>query len=413
MHAVRCPEGCIATLQVVIRNFLAAVLILVPAVALAFSDTFVVLPFLNQSKATNLDWIGESISETILDTMAGEGMVALGREERQEAFRRLGIRQFTPLTRASIIKIAEALDAGQVIYGEFDLTPVSGSSQPSRGSLRITAHILDLSHLRQGPEYAEIGALEDLAALQSRLSWQTLQFLIPGTAPAESEFLEKRVAVRVDAIENYIRGLMASNADQRVRLLQQAARLDLRFSAPAFHLGVIYFQRKEYKTAAEWLQKVRAADARFHEASFLLGLCRYYSGDYPGAQTAFETVASNVPLNEVFNNLGAAQSRRGMPAALESFQKALEGDGTDPAYHFNVGYALWRKGDFDAAAMRFRAVLERNPEDAEAANLLARCEKRTSARRGEPHTDGLERVKTNYEESAYRQLKAALPPDKP
>ena len=34
-------------------------------------------------------------------------------------------------------------------------------------------------------------------------------------------------------------------------------------------------------------------------------------------------------------------------------------------------------------------------------------------RPGDSQTEGLERLKTNYEESAYWQLKAVLQPDKP
>ena len=35
----------------------------------------------------------------------------------------------------------------------------------------------------------------------------------PNSAPSESVFLAKRPAIRVDAIENYVRGLLASTTD--------------------------------------------------------------------------------------------------------------------------------------------------------------------------------------------------------
>ena len=120
-----------------------------------------------------------------------------------------------------------------------------------------------------------------------------------------------------------------------------------------------------------------------------------------------------VPLSEVYNDLGAAQSRAGVPAALDSFRKALEGDPSDPTYQFNVAYELWKTGNFDAAAESFRAILARNPGDETASRLLSRCESRTGPRPADPRTEGLERLKSNYEESAYWQLKAVLQPDKP
>jgi len=112
-----------------------------------------------------------------------------------------------------------------------------------------------------------------------------------------------------------------------------------------------------------------------------------------------------VPLNEVYNDLGAAQTRSNLTAAIESFRKALEGDSADPDYHFNLGYALWKAGRYPAAADSFRAVLERNPNDEEAATLLSHAERREPPR---PGSEGHERLKTNYEETAYRQLKAEL-----
>ena len=119
-----------------------------------------------------------------------------------------------------------------------------------------------------------------------------------------------------------------------------------------------------------------------------------------------------MPLNEVLNNLGAAQSRRNLPEALDSFAKALEGDSSDPVYHFNAGYALWKQGKFEAAAERFRAALDREPSDGEATLMLGRCLKKTPFRPADSR-ENFERLKTNYEESAWWQLKAVLEPGKP
>jgi hypothetical protein len=66
---------------------------------------------------------------------------------------------------------------------------------------------------------------------------------------------------------------------------------------------------------------------------------------------------------------------------------------------------LWKAGQYPAAADSFRAALERNPNDDEAAALLGHAERRESPR---PGSEGHERLKTNYEETAFRQLKAEL-----
>ena len=268
--------------------------------------------------------------------------------------------------------------------------------------------MMDLERYRQGPEYAEIGALDDLALLETRLGWQSLQFLTPKTAPSEQEFLQARPPVRVDAVEKYVRGLLATSAEQKHRFFTQAASLDERYSQPSFQLGKIYWQKKDYRVSANWLARVQRSDSHYLEAQFYLGLCKFYSGDFQGASLSFRTVAVSVPLNEVWNNLGAAQARLGIGEAVESYRKALEGDDTDPDYHFNLGYALWKAGRFDNAAESFRAAVERNPGDGEATTFLGRALMKDGPRPAEGKSGGRERLKTNYEETAYRQLKAEL-----
>jgi len=377
--------------------------LLVLAVCLAArAETVLVIPFFNQSGSANLDWIGESIAESTREGLASEGLLVLDREDRLEGYRRLGLRSNATLTNASIMKVGEALDASYLVYGSYR---VSGEG---KRSLSITARILDMTRLKRGPEYAEIGALDDLAALQTRLAWQTIQFLAPKTAPSEQEFLGGRPPVRVDAIESYIRGLLAASPETKHRLFTQASKLDERYSQPCYYLGRFYWEKNEYRPAAAWFARVRRTDSHYLESQFFLGLCRYQTGDFAVAEICFRTVSVSVPLNEVFNNLGAVLSRRGSAAALENFRKALEGDNADPDYHFNLGYALWKARQYDAAVESFRAALERSPEDLEAVTFLGRALKREPPRPGDPRLDGRERLKTNYEETAYRQLKAAL-----
>jgi tetratricopeptide (TPR) repeat protein len=377
-----------------------------------------VLPFFNESGSQNIDWIGESIADTIHESLAAQNVLVLSREDRLEGCRRLSIRPSAILTHASIIKLGEALDASQIIYGRYEIKHVAetdpraaspgGSAVSPRDSLRIAARILNLQHTHQGPEFEEIGALEDLASLETRVAWQCLKALVHDKAPTEEDFSRDRPTVRLDAMENYVRGLLAPSLDQKHRLFALAARLDQRFSEPCFQLGKMEFEKKDYAIAVGWLEKVSRADSHYFEASFLLGLCRYYTGDFAGAAKRFETVAGPLPLNEVLNNLGAAQSRMGAAAALDDFRRAAEGDSADPDYQFNVGYTLWKRGDFAHAAESFRALLDRSPDDSEAVVFLGRCLEKDGPRPGDPKSEGRERLKLNFEETAYRQLKAEL-----
>ena len=370
--------------------------------------TALVLPFFNHTQSANLDWIGESIAESISDSLASQGLLTLARADRIEAYRRLSLRPGAELTHASILKIGQALDASNVIYGFYELTPNPANPQ-SKGTLHLNARILDLKRTHLSPEFNYSGPLEDLAANEARLGWQTLKQLDPALPLTQDEFLKDRPPVRIDAVENYIRGLLASTAEQRMHFFSAAARLDERYSPPAFQLAKIYWEKKDYKGAAPWFERVTRSDARYLESQFYLGLCRFYTGDYAGAEHCFSMVADQVPLNEVWNNLGAAQARQNkLDAAAASFGKAVEGDSADPDYRFNVGFTLWRAGKFDGAVESLRAATERNPGDQEATALLGRALRRDGSRAGDSRWENRERVKTDYEEEAYRELQAEL-----
>ncbi|MGA3258180.1 MAG: tetratricopeptide repeat protein [Bryobacteraceae bacterium] len=372
------------------------------------AETVVVLRFFNHANSAGLDWIGESIAETVQDALSSEGLLVLSREARTEAYRRLSLRPGAELTHASIIKVGDALDAARVVYGYYELLPAEGGAA-SKGSLRVTARVLYLKETRQGPLFSELGALEELEEIEARLGWQTLRQLDPRSVTSEEDFLKVRPPVRIDAVENYVRGLLATDPEQRQHLFMQAARLDEHYSPPCFQLGKSYWEKREYKVAAGWLARVGPFDRRYLEAQFFLGLCRYHSEDYAGARQSFQVVAGTMPLNEVFNNLGAAEARlNDYEAAAASFRKALEGDSADPDYHFNLGYTEWRAGQYPAAAESFRAALDRAPEDREATLMLDRSLKGEGARPGEPRLEDRVRVKTNYNEEAYRQLQAEL-----
>ena|SRR5271157_1148879 len=373
------------------------------------AETVLVLPFANHSAAANLDWIGESIAETVGDALASQGLLVLDREDRLEGYRRLSLRPGAELTHASAIKIGQSLDASIVIYGEYEQQPAGGARESSRGSLRVAGRVLDLKRIHQTSPLSQFGALEELPGMEVQLAWEALRQIDPRTPVSQDEFAMLHPAVRLDAMESYVRGLLAAAPEQRHRFFATAARLDDKFSQPCFHLARQAWDQKDYKTAATWFERVSRGDSHYFQARFFLGLCRYYGGDAAAAAQAFGLVAGAVPLNEVYNNLGAAQVRRNdLTAAIEAFRKAVDGDNADPDYHFNLGYALWRSKDFDGAAESLRAAVERDPDDSEAAALLGRALNQDGPRPGDPRSEGRQRLKTKFEEFAWRQLQAEL-----
>ena len=366
-----------------------------------------VLPFTNLSAnpAPGMAWIGESIAEALRQTLASRGLPAMERADVLSAFNDLRLRPNAELTRASVLKLDQSMNADQVIYGTYRIDAASGGlSIEATVSDRARAQLIDLTE--------EHGVLAELDRVEAHLGWQALRVIVPAAAPAEDDFRTLRPAARTNAEEAFIKGLLAPAAEKE-KLFQQAVRADARFARPMLELGKIELARKNTRAAADWFTKIGATDPLYGEAVFHLGVAKFRERDYEAAQTAYEKIVDLLPSAEVFNNLGAAESRRGQIHALASFREALDLNPTHPDFHFNMGYILFKTGQYEAAAERFRAVLQREPNDTLATSLLGRALKGEGLRKGNPadaRYENLERFKETYERPYFRvPLGAATP----
>lgn len=359
-----------------------------------------VLPFTNVSATpvAGAEWIGESIAEALRETLIARGSPVSSRADVVAAYSDLRLRANSELTQASVLKLGQALNADSVVYGTY-------RTDPSSGTISIQATVSDRARAQLSASLAETGPLAELDRLEAHLNWQAMGILAPALAPPEIQYRELRPAVRLAAEESFIRGWIATVPEQREAFFQQAARADTRFSRPVLELGKAELGRKDFKAAADWLLRVTPGDAHFPEASFYLGVAKFKQNDYAGAQTAFEKITESLPAAEVFNNLGVTESRRGSLHALSSFREALDINPSHPDYHFNMGFMLFKTGQFEAAADRFRAVLERNPSDQSATILLGRSLKGEGFRKGnstDTRFETAERFKDSYEEPVFR-----------
>ena len=106
---------------------------------------------------------------------------------------------------------------------------------------------------------------------------------------------------------------------------------------------------------------------------------------------------------------GAAEEAMGLSSAVADLRKAAEGDPNDVTYRFNLGLALLRTNSFDEAATMLQAVVDHDRDDTQARTLLDRARRREF---NPPNARPLApaRLKQNFDETAFRQLKAMLQP---
>ncbi len=362
------------------------------------SRTMLIVPFENASSAPGLEWIGETFPEILGQRMASNSLYLVGRADRNYAFERLGIPQNLRPSHATLLRLGEQMDVDYVVMGRYSF---------DGRTFTVSARLLEMSKLRLLPEVTESGPLPKLLELESALAWDLLRQLTPNLLTSRNQFVAAASPVRLDAFENYIRGLLAGERQEKLRYFRAALRVFPSYSAALLELGKTYFAGRDYKEAAAWLARVPKADPLAGEANFYLGLALFYAGDFERSESAFSFVASRLPLTEVYNNLGVANARRGMKNAVEYFRRAADADPTDPDYRFNLGVALLRAGDTAGAQRELREALRLRPADTEAKTLLATLTPAAAPAppRASPEPRlPLERIKRNYDEATFRRL---------
>jgi Flp pilus assembly protein TadD/TolB-like protein len=352
------------------------------------SRLLLIIPFENTSTAAGTDWISESFPEILSTRLGPSGFFIMGRDDRLNAFDRLGIPSGAKPSRATLYQVGQQLDADYLIMGDYRVDQAN-----------ITAHarLMDMERLRLSPEFTESGPLTNLISIQTALAWDILNTLSPGVI-AKDYFIARFPGQRPDVLENYVRGITATNDQEKIKYFKEAARLDPTNALAMLQLGKSYYKVRDYESAASWLARIPKTDGNANEAQFYLGLATFYAGHMDKAENLFQILASRLPLTEVINNLGVVAARRGEKTARGYFEKTVLTDPNEPDYRFNLAVTLFREGDTQGAARELRELLAIH-SDAEAKGFLEAV-----SSGAQPARMPLERIKRNYDESTFRQI---------
>ena len=365
-----------------------------------------VLPFDNRSGQPSLEWVREAAPEILSSRFASAGFAPMSRTDRLYALDHLGLPQGFHPSRATALKLAETLDADSIIVGSF-LTDGTG--------IVAEAQVVDVPHLRMSRTVTARGEMRDLVAVFDSLAWKLTQQLDPGFSVAEETFVAAGAGLRVDAFEQYVRGITEPDQQERLRHLNKAVMLSPGFGPAWMALGREDYSGQQYEQAAAAFAKVGRGDPDELEAGFYRGLALVFSGDYPMAEQAFGGVARVLPLAEVVNNEGVAVSRQGHDGAA-LFRQAMIADPNVADYHFNLAVSLKRHGDTVAALAELAQCLRLRPNDSEAAALQTAWKApaahaaagANSSASAETKADPLERIARNFDAVAFRQAALML-----
>jgi TolB-like protein len=210
-----------------------------------------VLPFDNRTDQPNLDWISEAVSEVLNRRLASAGFLPISRDDRLYALDHLGLPPTFQPSRASAIRLAQTLDADYVIVGSF---ATSGSR------VQAKAMILKMDTLHMSAPIQEEADMTHLLDVLNSLAWAVAKQIDPQFNVARNTFVTAGAGLRVDAFENYIRGLVESDPAEQIRHLKESVRLDPTFSPALMALGKAYFANQQFDLAATTLGRLPRND---------------------------------------------------------------------------------------------------------------------------------------------------------
>jgi Flp pilus assembly protein TadD/TolB-like protein len=344
--------------------------------AAAHSETVVVFPFENVASDPQKDWLGEGLSELTTDSMVGHGPVVFTRDERLAALEKLGLPTYSRFSRATMIKIAGEVDADYVVFGEFT---------PDGANLHVSARVLRVSPPKLSEPFSESGSMDSIAEAESRVSWRILCAIrssLDANAHCDASWPElqqvtKTVAhVRADSLEYFVRGLLATDDETRLRDLRESSRLDPTWDEPLVAIGKIFYERRDCESAVGWFSKVSAGNAHSADAGFYTGVCQLLRNDPVHAEATFAGLLARTGNGPVFpgiiSNLGTARLRQTRyKDAAADFDHAERIDPGEPDYWFNLGLAQYLISDWAESVRALHEVVRLQPDAADARALLA------------------------------------------
>jgi len=334
----------------------------------ATSSRVLVMPFEVSPKTQQgtTYWVGEAAALLIADALQAQGYPVFTRAERTAAFEELELPVTAPLTRATILKVAQLVGASDVIVGTIT---IDGADAAVRArSIRVEAG-------RAQPDIAERGALRDLAVttgrIASRISEQALRAprVTPGAAAAPAS------VPPLPAFEAYVKGLVAPTPATREKFLREALTLAPGYARANLALWELLDDQDRHEGALIEAKKAAGDRALGRRARFAAAVSLIALERYDEAFAELEAMQKSQPSPVILNAQGVIQIRRGgtpeTGRPVFFFNKAAEAAPDDPDFLFNLGYAYALDRDNNGALYWLREAVRRSPADGDAHLVMA------------------------------------------
>ncbi|HEX5885616.1 MAG TPA: protein kinase [Pyrinomonadaceae bacterium] len=353
-------------------------------------ESIAVIPFVNQSKDANSEWISDGLTESIINNLTQ--LPNLKVIARSSVFRYKG-RESDPLA------VGKELGVRAVLTGRL----------MQRGDrMVISAELVDIRDNKQlwGEQYER--QLADMLSVQREIAREITNNLRPTLSGVEQSRAEKQYTANAEAFQLYLQGRFYWNkrtpADfqKAISFFEQAIGKDPNYALAYSGLADTYAVLTAYTNiparqvmpkAKEAALKALALDDTLAEAHASMGqIARYYDYDFltaereyrraielnPNYATAHQWLAEQLsalkradeaiseirraleldPLSLIINRIYAdlLMAARRYDEAIEQYKKVIGLDPNFAATHYFLGRAYEAKGMYDEAVKAYSLV---------------------------------------------------------
>jgi tetratricopeptide (TPR) repeat protein len=342
-------------------------------------------------------WIGEAVADRIAHDLSVIGVDVVERADRMRAQESLEIPPVA-LSRATCIRIAEALGAARLVVGTYRV---------ERGDVTLSLSVLDAARGAASAPLLASGSVDILPTLIQALAWDVAA-LGPTPPPRTREELRGlRGTVPPAAFKAYGEGLTARKSAARAQRLRRSLALAPEHDDARLALGRILLEQRELSAAEAVLGRVKPGSPLSRAARFLQAVARLEVGRYREAASAFAALDAERGGAAVQNNQALALLRLGSkePRASDVLRRAVEAAPGSPDLIFNLGFALLSEGDADGAVYWLRDAVSRDALDARARVALSWALKKAGrAAEAAEEWKGVTALAPNYDAIAVPDL---------
>ena len=334
-------------------------------------ESIAVLPFENQNRDPNTDYLSDGVTETIINSLTQ--LPNLRVIARSSVFRYKG-KETDPMAVGKELSVRAVL-TGRIMQRGDDLT--------------ISTELLDVRDNKQlwGEQYS--AKVSDLLSVQRQIASQITSNLRLKLSGEEQSRLTKRYTENPEAYQLYLRGRYFLNArtedgiKKGIEYFQQAIAKDPTYalaytgladsySSLIFPVGAVA-PREAMPKAREAALQALAIDNTLGEAHASLAFVKfYYDWDWSGAETEFkraiELNPSYAEAHHYYSHYLIAMRRT--EESLTESRRCLELEPSNILLNMHLGWHYLYAREYDRAVEQLQKTLEMDPNFAQTNHWL-------------------------------------------